>query len=255
MKTCTKCDLEKDDDLFSKDKNGKYGLFAWCKECVKKRKQTPEHKAWLATYKNPKSICNVDGCLKLDRLKNGLCGKHYLRFKRNGTTDLQIRGPARGCKIEGCDRSHKCKGYCSSHYNRQLLDREMLVPIKEKAKNGAGCFDKTSGYRYIMGQLEHRMIMEKYLGRELLSTEQVHHKNGVRDDNRLENLELWSHQQPYGQRVEDKIKFAKEILSLYEPRIVDMISINFDAINDDQRFTIFLYKKQVGGECFNIIIS
>ena len=57
--------------------------------------------------------------------------------------------------------------------------------------------------------------MKEILGRDLLRHETVHHKNGVRHDNRPENLELWSTSQPYGQRVEDKAAWAKEILELY----------------------------------------
>lgn len=46
--------------------------------------------------------------------------------------------------------------------------------------------------RYIR---EHRMIIEKHLGRKLLKTEHIHHKNGIKTDNRLSNLILISPQQ------------------------------------------------------------
>jgi hypothetical protein len=66
-------------------------------------------------------------------------------------------------------------------------------------------------------ELEHVIVMSKHLGRVLDKFETVHHINGIRDDNRLENLELWSNRHPYGQRIEDKVKWAKEIIELYEP--------------------------------------
>lgn len=176
--------------------------------------------SWVRkTYKKP---CTIEGCGRPNKGR-GLCAKHYQEQRRRDIGVEEWR-PRQKCSVGDCREIQHAKGFCSRHY--ELAKRNGDPCIKTRAR-GTGSYDR-HGYKMISipgmrqgtnsGQVrEHRYVMEQTIGRKLLKTESVHHKNGVRDDNRPENLELWSTSQPYGQRVEDKVSWAVELLKLYAP--------------------------------------
>lgn len=151
---------------------------------VRGRRQ--QHRAWLV-----RCDCGVEKVMIGTALRRGntvSCGcwraeKASIRAKRRGPESHVWRG----------GRSKTPKGY--------ILIRSAELP------NGT-IRDRV---------YEHQLVMMRALGRVLRPGENVHHRNGVRDDNRIENLELWLVPQPYGQRVDDHVAFAKRILREYEP--------------------------------------
>lgn len=141
--------------------------------------------------------------------KNPAERREYMRQWRKKRRDSGYYGQCKECGSPlGRNEStqpYATTGYCSSCHK------------------GDRCSFYRGGYKnhdgYIVGakgRLQHRIIMEEELGRPLYPGETVHHKNGVSDDNRIDNLELWVGAIWSGVRVNDAVDWAKEILRRYD---------------------------------------
>lgn len=127
------------------------------------------------------------------------------------------------CSVDGCDVVSRTR-MCNKHRYRLRKNGDPLVVAFDRAPDGAGHLNRL-GYVEIQvdgkRHLQHRLVMAQHLGRPLWPDENVHHINGDRADNRIENLELWSTTQPSGQRVDDKVAWAVELLRRYRPDLLN----------------------------------
>lgn len=160
-----------------------------------------------------RSFCSRDCYLRSDYHRH-LVGE--ANGRRN--PDAKVTEPCGNCGAEvtryasSRAKTLYCSRDCHNTDRRKAQKRQMTAGGYVRIFVGVDYPGATkSGHIF-----EHRKVMQDVLGRPLTEDENVHHKNGQRHDNRPENLELWSRSQPHGQRVEDKIRWAREFLALYE---------------------------------------
>lgn len=180
--------------------------------------------------------CSIEDCPKFP-VSRGWCKMHYSRWLKHGDVNITKRKvlldpnkdySPKSCALDGCEKIAPNTKWCYTHKYRvaKYGDPGPVELLRAKKRDGRSI--SSSGYVIVYNDFdperrydipEHRLVMIKHLGRNLLPKETVHHRNGNREDNRIENLELWSSSHPSGQRVIDKVEWAKEIIKQYESEL------------------------------------
>ena len=152
------------------------------------------------------------------------CVMHLYRIRKYGEPGPaeSTKGTRGTCAIPDCGLVTEAKGLCKRHNSQRRRGITPGTPIRTYAPKGSGYIQASSGYRIVRRDgkqvREHRMIMEEILGRPLRPFEDVHHRNGIRHDNRPENLEVMVRTR--GQRVADLVDF---IVTHYEAEVLSRL--------------------------------
>ena len=149
--------------------------------------------------------------IALKELPKDRWGKRRWQFKCNcGNEIKRTLNDVRRGRLKTCGKKHP-KPCGESHRNKRMVHGYVLI-YKPKHSNA----DSEGWVR------EQRLIMSKSLHRHLKPNEIVHHKNGIKADNRIENLELWADFHPKGQRIEDMVDFCITLLKEYKPEALNI---------------------------------
>lgn len=242
-KICKVCLITKPLSEFNNSKDGKYGKKSFCILCDKQIKKEYYLLNREKILKKSKEY-HKKNYVSVPRPIENLVG---LKFGRLEVIEYLCVIPKKGSLW-------KCKCECG---NIKIIHRKDLTKKSSPTKS-CGCLvidtvrnrmtgknnygwkggkprlDSNGYLEYRHGELRgikaHRHVYEEHYGIKLKPHQNIHHINGIRTDNRIENLELWDTSQPSGQRVEDKINYYFELVQQYKdhPQYKHMFSPKHD---------------------------